>query len=321
MRHNELTKINGTDLSVTKFSLGTAPIGGLFKAVGEEEAREVLDHALDAGINYVDTAPLYGYGVCEGRVGRATAGRNVIISTKLGRLLRPGKNLEMDKYPNADPNTEIYYDYSAAGIEKSIKDSLWRLGRDQIEIAYIHDADELVDQAINVVYPILARLREEGIIKAIGIGMNWLPASIAIMKETELNIALIAGRYTILDQSAQEELYPLALRKKVSIVAAGVFNTGVLANPVPGAHFDYAPAPQEIIDKAIAIRNFLSDYNVPLTAAALQFPLRHPAVATVLSGPGNLKELKANIADFDLELPANLWSDLEASGLITPPKV
>ena len=233
-------------------------------------------------------------------------------------MLRPGKNTEHDKFPDSDPNIEIYFDHSAAGIRRSLEESLQRLGRDSIEIVYIHDADNWVSDAINVVYPELHKMREEGLLKAIGIGMNWCPTSVSIMKDTDLNIALIAGRFTLLDLSAQDELYPLALKKKVSIIAAGVFNSGVLANPVDGAHYDYEPASQEILSKARAIGKYLERYDISLPAAALQFPLRHPAVASVLTGAGSLSELRANIASFDTELPAELWSDMEVAGLIAP---
>jgi D-threo-aldose 1-dehydrogenase len=318
MRHAELVPIHGTDVMVSRLSLGTAPLGGLFKKVAESESDAVIHEALDAGIAYIDTAPLYGYGVGEVRVGRGIKGhhRQPTISTKVGRLLRPGKNLEYDKFPDSDPNVEIYFDHSAAGIRKSLEASLQRLGRDSVEIAYIHDADSWVREAIEVVYPELHKMRDEGLIKAIGIGMNWCPTSIAMMKEMDLNIALIAGRFTLLDQSAQEELYPLALKKNISIIAAGVFNSGVLANPVPGAHYDYEPAPPEIIEKARAIGAFLEKFNISLPAAALQFPLRHPAVASVLTGAGSLKELRENIAHFDAQIPDELWSQMEDEGLI-----
>ena len=320
MRHSELTAIHGCDVKVSKLSLGTAPLGGLFKKVAESESDAVIREALDAGIAYIDTAPLYGYGVGEIRVGRGIKGhRNQpAISTKVGRLLRPGKNTEHDKFPDSDPNTEIYFDHSAAGIRRSLEESLQRLGRESIEIVYIHDADNWVADAINVVYPELHKMREEGLLKAIGIGMNWCPTSISIMKDTDLNIALIAGRFTLLDQSAQEELYPLALKKRVSIIAAGVFNSGVLANPVDGAHYDYEPASQEILTKARTIGKYLERYDVSLPDAALQFPLRHPAVASVLTGAGSISELRANIKSFDTELPAQLWSDMEEAGLIAP---
>jgi D-threo-aldose 1-dehydrogenase len=323
MRHADLVPIHGCDVKVSQLSLGTAPLGGLFKKVEESESDAVLKEALDAGIAYIDTAPLYGYGVGEIRVGRGIKGhpRQPAISTKVGRLLRPGKNTEHDKFPDSDPNVEIYFDHSAAGIRRSLEESLHRLGRESAEIVYIHDADSWVSDAINVVYPELHKMREEGLLKAIGIGMNWCPTSVAIMKETELNIALIAGRFTLLDQSAQEELYPLAMKKKVSIIAAGVFNSGVLANPVDGAHYDYEPASAEILNKARTIGKYLERYNVSLPAAALQFPLRHPAVASVLTGAGSITELRANIASFDLELPQELWSDMENEGLISPIKL
>jgi D-threo-aldose 1-dehydrogenase len=319
MRHLEQRAIQGTDVKVTRLSLGTAPLGGLFKNVAESESDSVIHEALNSGINYIDTAPLYGYGVGEKRVGRGIKGFSPapVISTKVGRLLRPGKNAEYDKFPDSDPNVEIYFDHSPAGIRKSLEESLTRLGKESIEIAYIHDADNWVREAIDVVYPELHKMREEGLVKAIGIGMNWCPTSVAIMKETDLNIALIAGRFTLLDQSAQAELYPLALAKNVSIIAAGVFNSGVLANPVAGAYYDYEIAPQEIIDKARAIAKFLEKYNVSLASAALQFPLRHPAVASVLTGAGSTAELRANIASFDATLPDELWSEMEEAGLIS----
>jgi D-threo-aldose 1-dehydrogenase len=319
MRHLEQRAIHGTELKVSRLSLGTAPLGGLFKSVAESESDSVIHEALNSGINYIDTAPLYGYGVGEKRVGRGIKGFTPApaISTKVGRLLRPGKNAEYDKFPDSDPNVEIYFDHSPAGIRKSLEESLTRLGKESIEIAYIHDADNWVREAIDVVYPELHKMREEGLVKAIGIGMNWCPTSVAIMKETDLNIALIAGRFTLLDQSAQAELYPLALAKKVSIIAAGVFNSGVLANPVEGAYYDYEIAPQEIIDKARAIAKFLEKFNVSLASAALQFPLRHPAVASVLTGAGSTAELRANIASFDAALPDELWSEMEEAGLIS----
>jgi D-threo-aldose 1-dehydrogenase len=320
MRHQEQRLIHGTDVKVSRLGLGTAPLSGLFKNVAVSESDEILHQALAAGISYIDTAPLYGYGVAERRVARGIKGFTPAptISTKVGRLLRPGKNSELDKWPDSDPNIEIYFDHSPSGIRRSLEESLERLGRESIEIAYIHDADEWVRQAIDVVYPELHAMREEGIIKAIGIGMNWCPPSIAIMKETDLNIALIAGRFTLLDQSAQDELYPLALAKNVSIIAAGVYNSGVLANPVQGALYDYEIAPQEILDRARAIAKFLEKFNVTLPQAALQFPLRHPAVASVLIGPGSQAELEANIASFDAQLPDDLWSQMEREGLIRP---
>ena len=319
-RHSELVTIKGTDLEITKLSLGSAPLGGLFQKVKEADSDELLTTVLDAGMRYIDTAPLYGYGTAERRIGRIVqkTTKPYALSTKVGRLLRPGVNTELDKYPDANPNEEIYFDSTPDGIRKSLHDSLERLGVPSVQIVYIHDADDWISDAVNVVFPVLAELRSQGLIKAIGIGMNWCESAAAIMKDTDLNIALIAGRYTLLDQSAQAELYPLALKKNVSIVAAGVYNSGVLARPERGSNYDYLPASDEIIARAKKIGEFLKGYDVSLTSAALQFPLRHPAVATVLTGAANASEIKANIADFDKELPANLWREMESAGLIEP---
>jgi D-threo-aldose 1-dehydrogenase len=319
-RHSELVTVKGTDLEITKLSFGSAPLGSLFQKVAESDSDELVSSVLDSGIGYLDTAPLYGYGVAERRIGRIVqkSSKPYVLSTKVGRLIRPGVNTELDKFPDANPHEEIYVDTSPDGIRKSLHDSLERLGVSSIQIVYIHDADDWISDAVNVVFPVLAELRSQGLIKAVGIGMNWCETAAKIMKDTDLNIALIAGRYTLLDQSAQTELYPLALKKNVSIVAAGVYNSGVLARPERGSYYDYLPASDEIIARAKNIGEFLKAYDVSLTSAALQFPLRHPAVATVLSGAGNANELKANIADFNKELPANLWAEMESAGLIAP---
>ena len=321
-RHNEITKIKGTELEITKLSLGTAPLSGLFRTVTQDESDELIELTINSGIRHIDSAPLYGYGMSERRVAFTLdrMKKEVILSTKVGRLLRPGKNQEIDKWPGTDPNIEIYFDYSPDGIKKSLEASYERYGNRQAQIVYIHDPEDWIPEAINVVYPILDDLRRQGVIQAVGIGVNYVKTAMAVMKETDLNIALIAGRYTLLDQSSQEELYPLALKKNVSIVAAGVFNSGILANPTKGAHYDYEPAREELVNRALAIKEFLRPFNIPLTAAALQFPLRHPAVTTVLTGAAVASEMAANIRDFDLEIPNEVWAGLEESELISPVK-
>ena len=180
----------------------------------------------------------------------------------------------------------------------------------------MHDAENHISEAINIAYPVLADLKRQGIIKAIGIGINLCDVAIEIMKNVDLDIVLLAGRYTLLDQSAQNKLLPYALERRVDITIGGVFNSGVLADPKPGATFEYLPASDEIIKKAQEIGAFLKNLGIPLTAAALQFPLRHPAVTSVLTGSRNSKELLANAADFDLELPEDIWNQLEDAGLI-----
>jgi D-threo-aldose 1-dehydrogenase len=315
-----LVNIKGTDIQITKLSLGSAPLAGLFRSVSDQESDELIELALNSGIRYFDSAPLYGYGLAEKRIGRVVKNSDqpFVLSTKVGRLLKAGVNQEQDKWPIADPNIEIYFDYSPDGIKKSLEASYERFGNLQAPIIYIHDPENWISEAVNVVYPILDDLRRQGVIKAIGIGVNYVNTAIAVMKDTDLNVALLAGRYTLLDQSSQEELYPLALKKNVSIVAAGVMNSGILANPRPGAHYDYEPAKKELVDRAIKIKEKLNEFGVPLTAAALQFPLRHKAVTTVLVGAANSNEMRINIEGFDLDIPNEAWESLEKSGLVAP---
>jgi D-threo-aldose 1-dehydrogenase len=321
-RHQELQKINGTNLEITRLGLGTAPLGGLFTSITEEAADGVVAAAFGQGINYFDTAPLYGHGRAEIRLGRAlrAAGKPFVISTKVGRVLNPTENADTSWFADASPTLDPVYDWSPEGIKRSIHESLARLGVDHIDIALMHDAQDYVDVAIHSAYPVLADLRDQGVIKAVGMGMDFCKPAIKIMSETDLNIALIAGRYTLLDQEAQDVLFPLALKKNVSIVIGGVYNSGVLANPNPGTTYDYLPASDEIINRARKIGAFLKERNIPLTAAAIQFPLRHKAVTSVLTGSRSSDELKANVADFNFEIPQSVWEDFETSGLVAPLK-
>ena len=318
-RHNQKVGMKRVDLELTKLSLGTAPLAGLFKSVDISESDQLIHTALDNGMNYFDTAPLYGHGLAEERLGRilGSVTKPFVLQTKVGRVLNWVEKADpVPWFPDADPHIQPVFDYSADGIKRSLEDSLKRLGVDRIDIALMHDAENHIPQAINIAYPVLADLKRQGIIKAVGIGINFCDAAVEIMKSVDLDIVLLAGRYTLLDQSAQNKLLPYALERKVDITIGGVFNSGVLADPKPGATFEYLPASDEIIRKAQDIRAFLSERGIPLTAAALQFPLRHPAVTSVLTGSRNSKELLANMADFDLELPEDIWNQLEGAGLI-----
>ncbi len=318
-RHNQKVGMKRADLELTRLSLGTAPLAGLFKSVDISESDQLIHTALDNGMNYFDTAPLYGHGLAEERLGRilGKVSQPFVLQTKVGRVLNWVEKADsVPWFPDADPHIQPVFDYSADGIKRSLEDSLKRLGVDHIDIALMHDAENHIEQAINIAYPVLADLKRQGIIKAVGIGINFCDVAIEIMKNVDLDIVLLAGRYTLLDQSAQNKLLPYALERKVDITIGGVFNSGVLADPKPGATFEYLPASDEIIKKAQDIRAFLSKQGIPLTAAALQFPLRHPAVTSVLTGSRDSKELLANMADFDLELPEDIWNQLEGAGLI-----
>lgn len=318
-RYSQKVKLKRSNLEVTRFSLGTAPLGGLFKSVSDQEGEDMLNAALELGINYFDTAPQYGHGVAEIRVGNALRNAKVpyVVSTKVGRVLRHIEGVEPEKwFPDAPRDIVPIYDYSPEGIRRSFEESLERLGLPHIDIVLMHDAEDHIKEAVENAFPVLAELRSQGLIKAIGLGMNYVVPALEIMRQTDLDIALIAGRFTLLDQSAQHELFPYALANNIDISMGGVLNSGVLANPVAGATYNYLPASDEIIARAAKIGAFLKEHNAPLIATALQFPLHHPAVTSVLTGPRTSAELRANAADFDLELPAGIWAELEGAGLI-----
>lgn len=319
-RYSEKVKLKRSELEVTRLSLGTAPLGGLFASVSDKDGDELLNGALDLGINYFDTAPQYGHGVAEIRLGRALQNAKVpfVVETKVGRVLKRVEGVEPEKwFPDAPRDIVPIYDYSKEGIKRSFEESLERLGLPHIDIVLMHDAEDYIPDAINNAFPVLADLRSQGLIKAIGLGMNYAEPALEIMKNTDLDIALIAGRYTLLDQIAQEELFPYALEHNIDISMGGVLNSGVLANPVAGATYNYLPASDEIIARAQKIGAFLKDRGVPLIAAALQFPLRHPAVTSVLTGPRTFAELQSNANDFDRALPADIWAELEDANLIS----
>ena len=318
-RYSEKVKLKKSDLQVTRMSLGTAPLGGLFASVSDKDGDELLNGALDLGINYFDTAPQYGHGIAEIRVGRVLqkAKTPFVIETKVGRVLERVEGVEPEKwFPDAPRDIVPIYDYTKEGIKRSFDESLERLGLSHIDIVLMHDAENHIPEAINNAFPVLADLKRQGLIKAIGLGMNYVEPALEIMRGTDLDIALIAGRYTLLDQVAQEELFPYALKHNIDISMGGVLNSGVLANPVAGATYNYLPASDEIIDRAQKIRAFLTERNVPLIAAAVQFPMRHPAVTSVVTGPRNFSELQTYAESFDFPIPDSVWVDLENSGLV-----
>jgi D-threo-aldose 1-dehydrogenase len=318
-RYNEKVKLKRSNLEVTRLSLGTAPLGGLFASVSDKDGDELLNSALNLGINYFDTAPQYGHGVAEIRLGRALQNAKVpfVVETKVGRVLKRVEGVEPEKwFPDAPRDIVPIYDYSKAGIRQSFEESLERLGLPHIDIVLMHDAEDYIPDAINNAFPVLADLRSQGLIKAIGLGMNYVEPALEIMKNTDLDIALIAGRYTLLDQVAQEELFPYALAHNIDISMGGVLNSGVLANPAPGATYNYLPASDEIIARAKKICDFLKEREIPLIAAAVQFPMRHPAVTSIVTGPRNVSELQTYIDGFDFPIPESVWVDLENSGLV-----
>lgn len=319
-RHLEQIALGHAGLPTTKLGLGTAPLGGMFSHVADADAIDLIAAACEAGIGLFDTAPFYGHGVAERRLGAGLKAAGVtpqVLSTKVGRLLVAGAEFVPGIFVDAAAEQPVF-DYSAEGVRRSIDDSLGRLGVDHVDLVLIHDPDDFEDQAIGEAFPALAELRAEGVIKAIGVGMNETRIPTRFVTETDIDVVLIAGRYTLLDQQAQGDLFPAALERGVSILAAGVLNSGILADPRSGARYNYEPAAADLIDRAIAIRAVLAEFDVPMIAAALQFPLRHPAVTAVLTGARNAAELRANVADFDRELPAEIWIALEDRGFVAP---
>ena len=324
MAHAREARLGRSELTATALSLGTSALGGLFAPVSAEEAHAVVASALDRGMRYVDTAPLYGFGRSEQLVGEALASvprESYIISTKVGRLVEddPADFEEMPEGMWHDTGTrKVVLDFSRDAIRRSLVESLERLGLDYVDIAYIHDPDDHLDQAITEAYPALVELRDEGLVRAIGAGMNDPTALARIVRATHPDCVLIAGRYTLLDQSAQQELLPLCSSEGVGVVVGGVFNSGILADPAPGARFDYAVADAAVMKRAQRIAATCAAYGVAISAAALQFPFRHPAVDAVLTGVRSASELDANIAGFDDPIPNELWHALEHEGLAKP---
>jgi D-threo-aldose 1-dehydrogenase len=306
---------------VTELSFGGAAIGNLYTAVSDEAARAAVDAAWDGGIRTFDTAPHYGLGLSERRLGEALRERRrdeYVMCTKVGRLLEPAG---ADAAPGADtegfavPASHVRrFDFSADGVRRSLEASLGRLGLDRVDIALIHDPDDHGEQAIREAYPALEKLRADGVVGAIGVGMNQAAMLTRFVTETDIDVVLVAGRYTLLDQSAADALLPAAQARGVSVIAGGVFNSGLLAAPARGATYDYQAASGELLDRALQLEQACARYGVPLRAAAAHFPLSDPAVASVLIGARSAAEISEAIRLRDLYIPQELWDVLAAVG-------
>jgi len=307
---------------LSNLGFGGAAIGNLLGAVDDEAARAAVDAAWDNGIRYFDTAPHYGLGLSERRIGEALRDRprqDYVLSTKVGRILEP-----VDAPNPADRDTEGFdvpaayrrrWDFSAEGINRSIEESLQRLGLDHIDIAYMHDPDDFVDEALESGYPALEKLRDEGVVRAIGVGMNQTAVPARFVRETDIDVVLLAGRYTLLDQSGAEDLLPAALERGVRVILGGVFNSGLLADPRAAATYDYQPAPPELVQRALDIEAVCRKYGVPLRAAAIAFGLAHPAVASVLVGVRSPEQAADCVAMAGVTVPETLWEELRERGL------
>lgn len=312
MTPDKLVPLGATGLQVTELGLGLAPIGGLYADVDDEHARATVTHGWDRGLRLFDTAPLYGYGRSERRTGAALRERTGhVLSTKVGRVLHgsDGGDAAQDIWAGVDPAVTPVFDFSAAGVRRSLADSLERLGVDHVDIAHLHDPDDHLEQAVAEAYPELVRMKDEGLIGAIGAGANSGEVLSYLVERVDLDVALMAGRYTLLDRTGQPFL-DLAARKGVPVVAAGVYNSGILADPQPGARFNYSEADPALLARALELRALCEAQGVPLRAAAIQFAARHPAVAAVLVGVRTPDEVDDAIAMAAHPVPAALWDRL-----------
>ncbi|MGV8986926.1 MAG: aldo/keto reductase [Cypionkella sp.] len=321
-------------LEFTELGFGTAPIGGLYRTVSGDEAHATMARAWALGVRYFDTAPLYGLGQAETRLNRAMQGKSgFVVSSKVGRLLRPTHKGEVrdgiGKWFDV-PNRKEIFDYSYDGVMRSVEFTLERTGLDRIDILYAHDLDIFthgsaeamqarLDEFINGGYNALRALRDQGVIRAFGAGINeWQPAQ-WLIERGDFDIFLLAGRYTLLEQEALQSFLPLCLQRGIGVVIGGPYNSGVLATGArPGAFYNYDPAPQWVLDKVARIEAICASYSVRLVDAAFQFPLLHPAILSVIPGAQNVAEVEANARAASAVLPPALWAHLKAEGLVRP---
>lgn len=320
------------DAARSRLGLGGAPLGNLFAPVNDADARALLDAAWASGCRSFDTAPHYGHGLSERRIGDALRARprdSLTLSSKVGRLLTPDAGVphEQHGYVGGLPFRQ-HWDYSAAGVRRSVEDSLQRLGLARLDVAYVHDcdaathgsrADAVRRQVIDEALPALRALQREGLVRAIGLGVNDVRIVLEVLRDAELDVLLLAGRYSLLDHSALPELLPLCVARGVRIALGGAFNSGLLATGIRGGgapRFNYAAAASEWVERTARIEAVCERHGVPLRAAALQFPLAHPAVDIVMVGARSAAEWQDALAMVQHPIPAGFWPALRADGLL-----
>jgi D-threo-aldose 1-dehydrogenase len=335
MQPEQKNQVGRTSLQITQFGVGGTGFGNIYSAIEDQAAQETIDAALAAGLAYFDTAPLYGFGLSEVRLGQALARHQrgeYVISTKVGWRLEPLAEGAVDEslFDRALPYRSVM-DYSREAILRSIDESLERLQTDRIDILLMHDPDEGITthvgrdpyevshfvQAMREAYPILADLRSQGVVKAIGLGMNQWQMLWDFAHAGEFDCFLLAGRYTLLEQAPLKRFLPMCVEKGISIIIGGPYNSGILATGAKeGAYYNYMPALPPILARVRQIEAVCARHNVALQAAALQFPLAHPAVAAIIPGARSAAELQANLEYFRQEIPADFWAELKQLKLI-----
>ncbi len=326
-------RLGNGGLSFTELGFGTAPLGNLYRAISDDEAQATLDLAWDSGVRYYDTAPLYGFGLSETRLNRFLRDKprdEYVLSTKVGRLLHacpPDRRDGVGKWFDV-PSRQEEYDYGHDGVMRSVEFSLERLGVDRIDILYAHDLDvfnhgsqEALDTRLNELmeggYKALLALRDQGVIKAFGAGLNeWQPCQ-WLTERGDFDLFLLAGRYTLLEQGSLETFLPMAQARGIGIVIGGPYNSGILATgPKEGAFFNYDPAPKEILERVARIEAVCARHGVRMIDAALHFPLHHPCTVAVIPGGQGVAEMQSNLEAMRTVVPGALWADLKAEGLM-----
>jgi D-threo-aldose 1-dehydrogenase len=333
IRSRKFTSRSGAALAFTELGFGAAPLGNLYRPMTEKEARGTLDAAWTTGCRYYDTAPLYGLGLSETRLNgflRAKPRDSYIVSTKIGRVLQLCKPAERSRIGDffETPSRREVFDYSYDGVMRSLEFSLERLGLDSIDVVYAHDvdihthgskaaSDARVREFLEGGYKALVKLREGGAIKAIGAGINEWEVAETLARAGDFDIFLLAGRYTLLEQEALTSFLPYCVEKNIGVVIGGPYNSGILATgPKPGARYNYAPAPPDILDRVKRIEAICKAHEVKLVEAAIRFPLSHPAVVSVIPGGQKPAEVRRNVDMLGAKIPAALWRALKAEGLL-----
>jgi len=317
-----LTTTVGRAPALTRLGLGTSPFGNLYRPTTDDETLEAVDVAWEGGVRYFDTAPHYGLGLAERRLGAALAGRprdEFIVSTKVGRALVPtpenARQLDDDGF-HVPAVYRREWDFSRDGILRSLEQSLNRLGMDRVDVLYLHDPDHHWEQASTEGIATLVELRDQGVVRAIGAGMNQSAMLARFVRECDVDLVMLAGRFTLLDQGALDDLLPSAVERGVGVVAAGVYNSGLLGRAIvpDDAHYEYETAPAELVARARAIAGICTAHGVTLPDAAVQFPLRHPAVVSAVVGARNGGQMLGGLDRVAVPIPDALWHDLEQAG-------
>ena len=330
MSPSHKNKFGRVDLEVTAFGFGTAPVGNFLREIDNEISSAMFDAAWDAGVRTFDTAPMYGHGLSELRTGEALRWKNrddFVLASKVGRRLVPTPRTEIDFAPwvNAAPNV-LEFDYTYDGTMRAFEDSLQRLALERMDIVFIHDIDvftrgdeqpEVFKQAMDGAYKALADLRDQGVVKAIGVGVNEWQVCQTALEQRDFDAFLLAGRYTLLEQDAQDSFLPMCVDRGAAVLVGGGFNSGILATGAKaGAKYNYTPAPPDIMEKVAKIEQVCADHNVPLPAAALQFVIAHPAIPSFIAGTRNVEQLHQNLKWFSHPIPADFWAELKHKGLL-----